>query len=394
MTSRERVVAALHRQPVDHLPLCVDTLCHGGVKSLSDCLPDRRELARYYQSLGLDTGIMVGGALLGPTSNPAVTFREWQEQPAGEPCPLLHREYETAAGTLQQVIRRTEDYSGKDTVATLFSDFNVPPARSLHYLVEQESDLEALEYLLRPLSGEALWEYRADAARAREFCDQHDLTLSVYLLGLGDPLIWMSGVERTVEIALLEKEFCRRYVEIVAAWEYRLLELALESGVQHVVRRGLYEGMDFWSPRLYEEFLLAPLQAEVELTHQAGATLEYAMLSGYMPMLDLIRRSGADMLGNLDPHARGTDIAAVRVAIGDAVTLCGGVNNYHTLELGTEAEVRQAVEQAIAAFTPATGCLLAPSDWICYLDSTAASAARGERNFQVMIDTWREATGA
>jgi hypothetical protein len=338
---------------------------------------------------------MLEAPLLSPSRNPGVEISEWREQPPGEIYPRLCREYRTAGGSLRQIVRETDDYRGdSDSIALMFSDFNVPAARSLQYLVEQESDLDKLDFLLRPLSDQAWREYREDADQAKRFCDEHHLTLAVYHLGVGDPLIWMSGVERTLQIALEEKEFFHRYVELVAAWQRQVLDLALAAGAQHVVRRGIYESMDFWSPRLYEEFLLAPLQAEVEMIHQAGATVEYALLSGYMPMLDLIKRSGVDMLGNLDPHARGTDISAVRAAIGDAVTICGGLNNYHVLERGTEDDVRRAVHEAIAAFTPATGCVLAPTDWIGYEDFLGKDAPRAERNFQVMVATWREAAGS
>ena len=232
--------------------------------------------------------------------------------------------------------------------------------------------------------------YREDAERARQFCDEHHLTLAVYHLGIGDPLIWMSGVERVLQMAMEEKAFCHRYVELLARWERQVLEIALAAGAQHVVRRGIYESIDFWSPALYEEYLLEPLRQEVELIHQAGATVAYVMLSGYMPILESIKRSGVDMLSNLDPHARGSDMRAIRTAIGDAVTLCGGLNNYHVLETGTEDDVRLAVQEAITAFTPSTGCMLAPSDWIGYEDHLGENAPRIERNFQVMLDTWRE----
>ena len=121
------------------------------------------------------------------------------------------------------------------------------------------------------------------------------------------------------------------------------------------------------------------------MAHEAGATVDYVMLSGYMPLLDLIRKAGLDMLSNLDPVARGTDIRAIRSAIGGSVAVCGGVNNYLVLEKGTDEDVRRAVRDAMAVFTPSTGCILAPSDCILSYDDEAVA----ERNFHVMIETWR-----
>ena len=125
MTSRERVLAALRRQSVDHLPLCVDTLNHGGVRYVTERLPDRFERALYYQSLGLDTGIMLEAPLCSPAENPEVEIGTCCEQAANETYPLLCKEYRTPRGSLRQLVRKTEDYRN-DNVAVMFSDFNVP----------------------------------------------------------------------------------------------------------------------------------------------------------------------------------------------------------------------------------------------------------------------------
>lgn len=390
MSSRERVSAALHRQPVDHLPLCVEALCHGFVRFVTERLPDPFERATYYAGLGLDAGVSLDTPLCLPEVNPEIQIRHWREQPAGEPYPLLGKEYRTPKGTLRQVVVRTEDYEhdyfshGRDTLDT-FSDYHVPAHRSRQYLVEKEADLEALACLLRPLAGQALAEYRAKARQAREFCDRRQLTFAAYHLGVGDPIVWMSGVERTLEMAMAEKALFRRYVDLVAGRQRQVLELALEAGAQHVVRRGIYESTDFWSPALFREFLFEPLRQEVTLCHQAEATVDYVMLSGQMPLLGEVKAAGIDMLSNLDPQANGTDLGAIRATIGDSVTLCGGVNNYLVLEKGTAEEVRRAVREALAVFTPTTGCILAPSDCILSYDDAAVA----ERNFHTMLDSWR-----
>ncbi len=390
MTSRDRVRAAMRRQPVDHLPLCVEALGHGFVRFVTEHIPSPLERADYYAGLGLDAAVCLEEAIGQPETSPDVQVRAWREQPAGEPYPLLCKEYRTAKGSLRQVVARTEDYEhdyfsrGRESL-DLFSDYHVPAHRSRQYLVGKESNLDVLASLLRPLNSAALAAYREKARQAGEFCDRRQLTLSVYQLGVGDPIIWMSGVERTLAMALEEKDVFRRYVGIVAAWQRQALEIALDAGARHVVRRGIYESTDFWSPGLFEEFLFDPLREETALAHQAGATVDYAMLSGHMPLLDLIRGAGIDMLSNLDPEAHGTDLRATRAAIGDAVALCGGVNNYHVLERGSEEDVRSAVRQAIEVFTPPTGCILAPSDCVLSYDD----AALAERNFQVMIEAWR-----
>lgn len=61
-----------------------------------------------------------------------------------------------------------------------------------------------------------------------------------------------------------------------------------------------------------------------------------------------------------------------------------GVNNYHIIEAGTEAEVEVAVRNAVETLSPDGGFILAPSDSILDTSETA------KRNFYKMISTWKE----
>ena len=60
MTSRERVLAAIGHEAVDHVPLCFEGVCHGSVKCINAEYPDPFERARYYMSLGVDHAVQVG----------------------------------------------------------------------------------------------------------------------------------------------------------------------------------------------------------------------------------------------------------------------------------------------------------------------------------------------
>jgi hypothetical protein len=381
MTSKERIRAVIAHQTVDHLPLAVDGICHGAIRFVNQRYGDPFAVARHYLDLGLDTALALGVQ----TELPAdVETKKSRENPPGQ-APLLSTEYVTPKGSLRQVIRKTEDYDG-DSVS-LFSDFNVPPSRSVEYLVSKEADLEKLAYVL-PRVPQKERESLAEQARTlRTFCDENQVLLASHLPGVGDPLIWMSGVDRVLTMALEEPELLHRYVEIVSAWSQELTEAVVAAGVEHIVRRGWYESTDFWSPSLYEEFLFEPLRKEVALARSAGVTVTYVMASGQMPLLELIEKSGVDICSNIDPLARGTDVRAMRRAIGRKVALCGGVNNYEILERASPPAVRRCVLDAIEAFTPWEGCILAPSDSIAFIGPTEIA----ERNFQVMIDTWKEA---
>ena len=380
MLSKERILATVRREPVDHVPLCVDGLCHGHVKHVTERMPHPVDRAKYYLGLGLDTAVQF---CCPSFSLEDIRVREWREEPsAGEPYPVLHKEYATPGGTLRQVVRKTEDYAGNSI--ELICDHNVPPARSKEYLVSKEEHLDALPFLLRPPSGREMEEFRAEVRRHRRFCDEAGIMLSVYAWGVGDPMVWFSGIEPLLLMALEQPDLFQHYVAIVADWNRKLIELAIDCKVDLVVRRGWYESTDFWSPSLYERFFLEPLRRDVEICHQSGILLDYVMASGSAPLLLFFKRAGVDIYSNIDPDAPDTDMKEIKATLGDTVTLCGGINNYHVLEMGTQEDVQRAVRKAMDALAPGGGCILAPSD------ALNTSAETCVRNFHCMIDEWRK----
>jgi hypothetical protein len=266
----------------------------------------------------------------------------------------------------------------------------VPAGRTREYLVAREADLPALAALLRPPAGEALAAFRQQARVARRFCDEHGMLLAAGYPGVGDPMVWMSGVEPLLLAAHDEPGFVDAYAAVVADWSRAIVGLLLDAGVDVVVRRGWYESTDFWSPELYRRHLFGPVAAEVRAAHQAGARVSYVMNSGSRPLWPLFGELGFDLLANVDPAAPGVDLAALRTAIGGRISVCGGVNNTHVLEQGSVAEVERAVRHAIDALGGHPGFVLAPGDSVGYAPGTDQAVA--ERNVQAMIATWRELT--
>lgn len=383
MSSKERLLAAIEHRPVDRVPLCCEGVCHGSVVFLDRRFPDPLERARHYLDLGLDHALQLTPPLFA-AAGVAVSQRE--EHWPGEPAPLLVKEYQTAAGTLRQVVRRTGDYPHAQV--PIFSDHHIPPGRTREYLVAQAADLEALQHILRPPGKEELSQFREQAQRARRFCDQHELLLAGNYPGVGDPLMWMSGVEPVLLAGLENPAFLEAYVEIVARWNLGIAELLIDAGVEVLVRRGWYESTDFWSPDLYRRFLFAPLQREVASAHQAGVKLSYVMNSGAMPLLPQFRELGFDILANIDPQAPQTDLAAMKAQLGGLICLCGGINNTHVLEAGTEEEVERAVQEALGALSPGSGFILAPGDSVGFVEGLDQQLV--ERNVLAMIAAWKK----
>jgi len=377
MSSAERIRAVCRREPTDHLPLCFEGVGHGYTQFVHRRFADPLARADFYLSLGVDTAVMVDMPI---RSNHGIEMRQWSETPPGEAHPVLIKEYATDAGSLRQAVRQTDDYPHADI--PLFSDHHVPPARSVRRLVSGADDLDALQRILQPPADDELDEYRRRIDRARRFCDERGCLLTGTLWGVGDVLIWLSGVEPVLIMALEQPDVLGRYVEIVAAWDAARLQIQLDAGVDLIVRRGWYESTDFWSPQLFADFLAPPLAAEVQRAHQAGAIYTYVMNSGAAPLLEQFAEIGFDIYSNIDPMASNTDLAAIKRTVGGSLTLYGGVNNNLIIERGSADDVRQATAAAVETLGP-DGFILGPGD------SILSTSEQTQRNFDVMIDTWK-----
>ncbi len=381
MSSKERIIATIKHEEVDHIPLCFEGIGHQSVEFINRLYPNDFDRVNFYLDLELDTAVRFGPPLF---SNSAFQTREWKEYHSNEPYPLLIKEYITPKGTLKQIIRK-HDYPS-DSVS-IFSDHNVPASRSIRYMIEKEEDLDKLEYILAPPSDEDLKWYRQQAKIIRKFCDERHVLFAGYLQGIGDPLLWMSGIETIVISSVLNQDFLSRYVDIVSKWNKALLGIQIDAGIDLIIRRGWYESTDFWAPDLFRKFLFEPLKKEIELAHQAGVFFTYVMNSKAKPMISIFNDLGFDIYSNIDPVTVGMDLSDLKREISDKITLYGGVNNFLVIENGTVDEVRKAVTEAIEKLAPGGHFVLGPGDT---LDFTLANTENTKRNFYEMIKVWKE----
>jgi uroporphyrinogen decarboxylase len=382
MSSRERVIATIKHQPTDHLPLSFEGLGHGWVEFVSRRYADPFKRAEFYLDQGLDMAL----TLRSPTSSSwyagtTCTTKQWEERVEGETHPLLVKEYVTPKGNLRQVARKTEDFPGDNV--HLFSDHNVPPARTVKYAVEGEEDLDKLEHVLQLPPANELAAFRTWASDARRFCDSHEILLSCYVLGVGDPMLWMSGVEPLLMMAMERPDMLQRYADTVSQANRKVLEVYIDAGVDLVVRRGWYESTDFWSPPLFREIFFPRLEQEIDMAHQAGVYYTYVQNSGSAPLLDYFLELGFDISSNVDPLGAGTDLRTVKEKIGERIALYGGVNNNFVIERGTVEELELGMREAVELLGPGGGYVMGPADALLSTSETT------ERNFFEMVRLWK-----
>lgn len=410
MSSKERITATIRRQPVDHLPLCFEGLGHPWPAFLVKRYPDVFQRVQHQLGLGLDVGVVVqpprfsleefelnertrpypdmevdSAVFADPPLgiDPGYQVKAWTEHPAGESHPLLIKKYSTTKGDLRQVVRQHE-YPYESV--SLTNDLNIPSVRSVEYLVKGANDLDKLTCILRPPYGKQLDAYYSRIKEARDFCGRHGVLLTGRSQGVADMMFWLAGAENVLLMAMDDPTAMQQFVDIVAAHNMERIRIQLDAGVDHIIRRGWYEATDFWSPTLYRQFLLPPMEREIEAVHAAGATFTYSMNSGVTPLLPMFRELQFDVLGNVDPLIPGGDMARAKREIGDVITLYGGVNNYSIIEQGSIDDVRTATFAAVETMGK-TGYILGPGDT---LDCLLEYGPTTERNFHAMIAAWKE----
>lgn len=334
-------------------------------------------------SLGIDDVLEVSPPW---SADLRVTVRDYIEPPMvrGD-CPLACREYSTPAGFLTHKVRQTGEAVPPGWVIQpkfppLFEDFNIP--RCGRPPVMGPDDLAKLRYLLCWPTNDQLAAYKARMNAIRRFADERGVLVCGWSLFGMDAVVWLCGAEGAVMMAMLQPETFAELVSLVDEFDRMRTDLMLEiGGVDLVVQRGWYSSADFWSPELFERYVLPNLARNVRRVHGAGARFAYAMTTGVKPLLHYLAEAGVDLYYWVDPVQGDADLRITRAQLGAKVAIAGGVNAPLTLGQGSSETIRQAVRDAIEVLGPA-GFILEPVDSL--FPDTPWPAVK------TMIDAWRE----
>ena len=306
-------------------------------------------------------------------------WRSWQDTGANG-TRILHREFHTPGGDLSASIQITDDWPYGDQIPFV-ADHCVP--RALRQVVTGRADLPALAHLLVPPTSEDIAAFLKEAERARAFADDRGVLLAGGW-GVGaDMLNWLCGMEQLMILTQADPDLVADLFEMVHLWNKRRMEVVLSAGVDLYIRRAWYEGCDFIPRKFYREVVLPRLKADADLAHEKGAKFGYICSSGLLPMLDHYLAAGIDVLIGLDPvQGTGTNLQEIKAKTGDRICLWGGVSGAITVEMGTEAEVRSALRQALRTLGP-QGFILSP------VDNITVDVPKTWSNLEVFREEWR-----
>ncbi len=387
MSSRQRMLAAIEAREVDCVPCSF--MIFAALRSR--CETDE-EFVRRQVEMGLDPVVPIAtwASTRGQEHRdlpgipmrypPEVEVRRWREERDDGPD-ILHKEYVTPDGTLKTEVLATEDWPYPDHVP-LCDDYLVPRAKK--FPIEGPEDLAALRHLLAPPQPEALAFFRENAARARALAEELELIVTGGMGVAMDAMGWLCGMQEGIFHALDRPEMIDELARIIHEWNLARMREVLATGVDIFVQRAWYEGTDFWSPPMYQRFILPYLREAVALAHDAGAKFAYINTSGTMGILDYLLEAGVDVLIGVDPvEGMSTDMQAMRERTGERMALGGGVNGFVTVEMGEDEEIRDAVREAIATLGP-RGFILSP------VDNIRDESEQTRRRVDTFITAWQE----
>ncbi|MCF7855353.1 MAG: hypothetical protein K9N51_11195 [Candidatus Pacebacteria bacterium] len=377
MTSCERLLAAIRRQPVDYVPCCgfFNALTPQQRRGYTWNFPWPRD-ARYeeqlrYQveQLGLDQIVPVAVDAIQP--EPGIESRTWLD---GD---MLHKSYATPAGELHAAIRYNDLWPhGKDI--PFYTDFNI--GHFVEPWLQTHEDLECFKQLRAFAGDDYISKNTAALEQGKALARRYGLAIAASV-GMG-----LTGAQQlfgAAELCLLtidHPELVEAYLDHEHQLNLRLIELYADLGVDVIMRNGFYETADFYSPDTLERLLALRLFAEASAIRRHGMVSAYTVHTGVMPILDYLARLPLDSYRGIDIAFNDVDMYKISEKLGaDHAIWTGPSSTYHIWK--GPAETRQAVRDVFECFDKRCLilCQCVSSHSIMPWESTLA-----------MIDEWKK----
>jgi uroporphyrinogen-III decarboxylase len=389
MSSRQRMLAALTCQEVDHPP-CSFMLYKGLLSQSRDYL----DFIQRQLDLGLDAFVQLPPRPPVVTSDaynlhglpvsfsPGVQVREWMVANPDEKWPVLYKEYQTPAGALRAEVYQDAEWPYGNHIPFLDDYIET---RSRKFIVTTKEDLSALRYLLIPPTATEITQYREEVIPVLEFARKHDLLVAGGW-GVGADLIgWVYGLQRMMYTAYDDPEFVEELLALICSWNHSRMEVVLDSGIDLYIKRAWYENTDFWSTKNWKKFIFPILKSDVDLAHRYGAKFGYLITANCMPLIEMIVEAGVDVIIGVDPAK--WDLAKTRELTMGKACLWGGVNGHLTLEQGSPEQVRQETLVALEILSPGSGFILSP------VDNVRVDNTQVRQNVLALIQAWKSTYG-
>ena len=130
-----------------------------------------------------------------------------------------------------------------------------------------------------------------------------------------------------------------------------------------ICMRGWYSSTDFWSPTLFDRYVLPSIERIADLAHRHGKKFAYVVTTGIEYLGERLIDAGVDCLYFVDPLLDGLSAEEAAERFGGRITIVGGLNS-QTLQSKNPGEIREAVGDAMRHLAPTNRFILHPMDAI------------------------------
>jgi hypothetical protein len=303
----------------------------------------------------------------------------------GETSPVMVRRYSTPSGDLRHAVRKTGEERGEGWViqpdyVPLIEDYNIP--RAFEHAVSSPSDVPRIGHLYKGPDHEARKRYVERMEKVAGFARSHGVPVQAWSAFGMDAVVWFAGVQGAVMMALDAPETFGSLVDTVAETDRERTELACSSGaVDLIVQRGWYSSTDFWSPGLFDAYVIPQLRELAGLAHRHGKKFAYVMTTGVEQLGTRLLEAGVDVLYFVDPVQDRIPLERAKELFGGRMTLVGGTNAVSLASRNRE-RILEEVKRAIDVLGPTNRFILHPVDAL-FPDTPWESV-------EVLIEAWRE----
>lgn len=362
MTSKQRLVAALDRQPTDRLPVTVHHLMR---YYMDKYLPGKTD-DDFFATFGMAPVHWIVAHKPVPGSGAEFDLEH-------VPGFLETRRLTSATWRFEKQTLESPDYpterhsivTPRQTL-TMVLQSNEYTSWVTERLIKEKSDIDLIaEFAPQPLCDIETINRAADTYGESTLIRGHIFGFDLY----GQPGCWQDacclyGVEEMIMATFDDPEWVHAFLEILCARKVKFAD-SLKGARYDVLEDGGGDASStVISPKLFDEFV-APYDREV-IAHAraAGQRIAYHTCGGMMPNLEHLVTLGSNALETFTPPAMGGDmnLAEAKRRIGDKVCFIGGFDQNRFFTTATPEETRAEVRRCFDEAGAGGGFILSPSD--------------------------------
>lgn len=341
MTSKERMLRAIHREKPDRLPVTIHQWQEYHLKNYMGGMTD----IEANRAVGLDAAITFCGEVPRESS-------QWKVSSHTAPADgytVTHYTIETPEGTL-----------------TTSEGTNPMTTWVIEHLIKEPEDIKLLKYRPVPL---------LDRKRVVEVYDElgDDGILRTFLCGkqggCWQDACELFGVENLIFATFDDPDWVREFLQILLEQKLAYIEESLRGMPFDLIETGGGASSNtVISPAIHREFCLPYDQILHDAIHNAGFPVVYHTCGGMTKILDCICENHCDVSETLSPASVGGDIdsdaAATEVwkALHPHVGMIGGMDQFNILGTGTKEQIEKEVGRLFRLYGQDGGYILSASD--------------------------------